>query len=227
MIEPIFEPLEQLLEEHFDRPFDSQPNALRERVTEAFYPLQWDELKPSGRRSLARQADARDAPSMQEQNAYFWQEGVQVSEVEQAIKELDLMRPQNVTEKLAKDIKMSELKAGLTNRPTPEPQAVPVAPVSASGGVVTNNAGRVNEGWVKLARERAVQIIERQRERDLYPSQENLGDEIAKEFRADGTVGTDGKPLSGGTIKRHALKGISSAKVKQLSTQTGRGKQGK
>jgi len=37
-------------------------------------------------------------------------------------------------------------------------------------------------------------------------------------------MGADGKPLSGATIKRHALKGISSAQDKQLSTSPRRGK---
>lgn len=162
MSESIFEPLEQLLEEHFDGPFDSQPNALRERVTEAFYPLQWDELAPSGRRSLARQADARDAPSMQEQNDFFWQEAVQVSEVEQAINEWDLMRPQNVAEKLAKDSKLDELKARLsrlqalsgmpafqvtnwqtlTTRLTPEPQTA--AAVLADAATVRETLQTIN-----------------------------------------------------------------------------------
>lgn len=87
-------------------------------------------------------------------------------------------------------------------------------------------AAMVEDGkvWVNKARELAAEIIKRQRSNDLYPSQQNLGDEIASKFRADGIVGADGKPLSGAYIKRHALKGISSAQGKQLSTRTGRGK---
>lgn len=81
--------------------------------------------------------------------------------------------------------------------------------------------------WVIKSQKRAIEIIERQRRRDLYPSQVNISDEICKEFRAEGVTGAGGKPLSGGTIKRHGLKGISSAQGKQLSTQTGRGKRGK
>jgi hypothetical protein len=86
---------------------------------------------------------------------------------------------------------------------------------------------RVNgHEWQKKAQDRAVEIIERQRKKDLYPSQIDIADEIAKEFRRPGVeiVGADGKPLSGAYIKRHALRGISSAKGKQLSTRTGRGK---
>jgi hypothetical protein len=81
--------------------------------------------------------------------------------------------------------------------------------------------------WIEKARSRATEIIKRQRAKGLYPSQVNLSEEIAKAFRAEGIMGTDGKAISGAYIKRHALKGISSAQAKQLSIQTGRSKQGK
>jgi hypothetical protein len=74
----------------------------------------------------------------------------------------------------------------------------------------------------KIARE----IITRQRKRDLYPSQVNIADEIAQNFRKRGLHGTGGKPISSGTIKRWALKGITSQQVKQLSTAITRGKRG-
>ena len=80
------------------------------------------------------------------------------------------------------------------------------------------------EEWQEKARARAIEIIKRQREKDLYPNQISIADEIAREFRATHIVGVDGKPLSGATIKRHALKGISSAQGKQLSTTISRGK---
>ena len=91
----------------------------------------------------------------------------------------------------------------------------PVGAVSASDGV---------EPWKEKAQVRAFEIIKRDKEKDLYPSQDDIADEIAKQFRKDGLTGADGKPLSGATIKRHALKGISSAIGKQLSTTIGRGK---
>ncbi|BDT72255.1 hypothetical protein os4_17920 [Comamonadaceae bacterium OS-4] len=83
------------------------------------------------------------------------------------------------------------------------------------------------EQWISKARQRAGEIIERQRAKDLYPSQLDIADEIAKEFRAAGILGAEGKPLSGEYIKRHALKGITSAVIKQLSTQTGQSKRSK
>jgi hypothetical protein len=78
--------------------------------------------------------------------------------------------------------------------------------------------------WKQRADTRAVEIIERDRARDLYPSKENIADEIAREFRTAGVMGAGGKPLAGSYIKRHALRGISSEQGRQLSTATRRGK---
>jgi hypothetical protein len=75
-----------------------------------------------------------------------------------------------------------------------------------------------------MAQKRAIEIIARQKTKDLYPSQVDIADEIAREFRASGVVGKDGKPLSGAYIKRHALGGISSAEGKRLSTSIREGK---
>ena len=94
-----------------------------------------------------------------------------------------------------------------------QPQALPVADSADDG-----------EAWKAKARERADEIIKRQRAKDLHPSQEDIADEIAREFRADGVMGAGGKPLTGAYIKRHALKGISSAQNRQLSTSIRRGK---
>lgn len=104
---------------------------------------------------------------------------------------------------------------GDVKRPESEsPQDTTPSPASAGN----------DDAWKLKARDRAVEIIERQRVKDLYPSQEIIAAEIAKEFRAAELVGADGKPLSGATIKRHALSGISSAKGKQMSTSIRRGK---
>ncbi len=80
--------------------------------------------------------------------------------------------------------------------------------------------GRAHDGeeWKEQARQRAREIIARQKAKDLYPSQEDIACEIAREFRAAG------KPLTGAYIKRHALKGISSATGRKFSTQILKGK---
>lgn len=83
-----------------------------------------------------------------------------------------------------------------------------------------------DDSWGELARAEAGRIIKRQADRDLYPSQQSIADEIAADFRKrkPPIVGADGKPLAGSTIKRHALNGISSATKKAQSTSIKRGK---
>ena len=107
------------------------------------------------------------------------------------------------------------LREGLLNKPSAPDTPVSAITASTLGGVET---------WKEEARVRAFEIIERDRRKSLYPSQELIADEIAKDFRRDGVRGAGGKPLTGAYIKRHALKGISSAEVKQLSIENCRGK---
>lgn len=78
---------------------------------------------------------------------------------------------------------------------------------NGSGPVVQS---RTRGDWGQNAQDRARSIIERQRLRDLFPSQNDIANEIAREFRVSGVVGSNGKPLTGAYIKRHALRGISS-----------------
>ena len=94
-------------------------------------------------------------------------------------------------------------------------ELAPLVAVVASGG---------DKAWIEKARQRACQIIKRDGLKDLYPSRVNIADEVAREFRRDGVMGTAGKPLTGAYIKRHALEGISSAQGKQSSTAISRSK---
>ncbi|HNN88437.1 MAG TPA: hypothetical protein PKN26_03180 [Giesbergeria sp.] len=103
----------------------------------------------------------------------------------------------------------------------PEPQA---EPGSARPAPVKDVSADDGEKWKQKARQRADEIIKRQRAKDLHPSQEAIADEIAIEFRQACIVGAGRKPLTGAYIKRHALKGISSAQNRQLSTSVRRGK---
>jgi hypothetical protein len=59
-----------------------------------------------------------------------------------------------------------------------------------------------DDAWRELAQVEAQKIIKRQADRDLYPSQESIADEIAADFRkrVPRIVGADGKPLSGPTM---------------------------
>jgi hypothetical protein len=88
----------------------------------------------------------------------------------------------------------------------------------------THRAPASNEALFEQARKSAIELIESYRKRDLYPNLETIADQVANEFRKSGLTGAMGKPVTGAYLKRHALKGISSATVKQLSTAKRRGK---
>ena len=96
----------------------------------------------------------------------------------------------------------------------PQPDAAPAAPVVQA------------TDWRELARNSAWEIIERDLKKNLYPSQTDIADEIAKKFcnSTPKIVGAAKKPLTGAYIKRHALKGVSSEQGRQLSTSCNRGK---
>lgn len=92
----------------------------------------------------------------------------------------------------------------------------------SSGAPASTNA--TEPAWKAQACQRAEEIIQRQRVNDWFPSQLHIADEIAREFRAAGITGLNGKPLTGSYIKRHALRGISSAQAKLQSTKPRRSK---
>lgn len=108
--------------------------------------------------------------------------------------------------------------------PLPPLRAKTLDKTATPGRAMLNSRPAESEAWKAKAQERARAIIKRQRAKDLYPSQADIADEIAREFRVAGVLGAGGKPLTGAYIKRHALAGISSAQVKQMSTSTRRGK---
>lgn len=81
-----------------------------------------------------------------------------------------------------------------------------------------------SDDWHEAAREQAAHIVTRDRARNLFPSQELIADEIARDWRNRGITGKDGKALSAATIKRHALKGVTIGAPPRRATQGKRGK---
>ncbi len=114
----------------------------------------------------------------------------------------------------------SMAKAYSETAPPGSRQAATPDPAPAEAQAVTQAA----PAWREQAQEQAKTIIKRQKARDLYPSQMDIADEVAKTLRAKRMFGDKGKPLPGAYIKRHALKGISSAASKLQSTGIHRGK---
>lgn len=80
------------------------------------------------------------------------------------------------------------------------------------------------QSWVDEARAVAIAFAADQAAKDLYPPQDVIADYAAATLRKRGIVGASGKPVSGATVKRHALKGISSQGGKLRAVEGKRGK---
>lgn len=103
-------------------------------------------------------------------------------------------------------------------------QAAGIVPTQPAASAAQPSATAAPAEWMTKAQAEARHIIQRQAARNLFPSQQDIADEVAAALRNRGIFGADGKPLTGATVKRHALKGISSAGKKAQSTVPSRGK---
>lgn len=228
-----FVPLEKTLAPYFGLPIEQLPDVFASLVEKEYDLFPWETLSPGQRRDLAQQKDMQGNPELAGMRTFYWEQAVRVQELRTQMevvksKATPLMSEYQLQQQALRDLE-AELRrveeARWPGHATEDVAHVEVA-VAASAPLVTDKPGAaaVEEGWKEQARTRAQVIIKRQRERDLYPSQQNVADEVAREFRQEGIFGADGKPLSGSYIKRHALLGISSAQGKKLSTSLGRGK---
>jgi hypothetical protein len=75
--------------------------------------------------------------------------------------------------------------------------------------------------WVEEARQIAFAHRKHLLAMDLYPSMDTIANHTAKQLRARGIFGTQGKPLTSATIRRHALVGMSTQqdKLKAIEKQ--------
>lgn len=112
---PPFKPLTEIIEQHITGRFEEMPVDLRERVAQAFFPMpDWDQLAPSGRRSLAQQADIRHDPALEPEHAYWWQLSCKELQVESEIKRWELMSDHGIpSEALTKKLELSALRINL------------------------------------------------------------------------------------------------------------------
>lgn len=199
-----------------------QTVAGRNRTFEQLIAIELAELQ--GQREAQHDLDearARGAASVQDAKYILaWEFSNPIDDKESELNKLLALTPVTVAESEYKTRKVDELRSQI--KELERQYAVIFAPAQTPAPVEPASDGPAE--WVDSARNRATEIIQRQKNLDLYPNQITIADEIAREFRKSGVVGADGKPLSGATIKRHALKGISSAQGKQLSTTIRRGK---
>ena len=91
--------LTSVLEGWFDTPFDGLPGEQWHRVKTDFWPMPWDELSPSQRRSVATQWDYSHAPETEDERKQWWELFCMKDAVQREIREWETLKPQSITEK--------------------------------------------------------------------------------------------------------------------------------
>lgn len=94
-------------------------------------------------------------------------------------------------------------------------------------GLLESHKEKIVPDWIPEARNLAKDYMQQQLARDFHPPQVHIADWVAKQLRNKKIYGRQGKPISGSTIKRHALVGISTHHDKLRSIEKQWGKQGK
>ncbi len=105
-----FEPLSTALEAWFDVRLQDLPSALRRRVKDEFFPLEWEQLAPSQRRSVAAQSDSRNDPALEAERQYWGRLRVQLSELEGEIERWQAIPAPTIGDMTVKEAKLDELK---------------------------------------------------------------------------------------------------------------------
>lgn len=82
-----------------------------------------------------------------------------------------------------------------------------LASQSMSKSPSSQTAAGVTDDWKDAARAIAMEYIERHRKRDLFPSQPDVCEHVAKILRGKKMYGPQGTPLSAAYIQRNAIQG--------------------
>jgi len=104
---------------------------------------------------------------------------------------------------------------------------LPLRPSQQAQAKRTRRAGADHAdstNWKVVAQQLARELIAERGRMDLYPSQQDVSDYVAKRMRENGDVGPMGKPLTAAYIKRHALAGIFSNGSKRQLQKARQGK---
>lgn len=105
--------LSSRLEEWFDEPLESLPENLREQIRRDFVPLEWNELAPEQRHSIATQVDNQHNPKALAEFNKSFELNCQIIKVEREIRELELLSALTPLERESKRRQLDELKTEL------------------------------------------------------------------------------------------------------------------
>lgn len=208
-----YEPLNELIGPHIEKHENELPEEIKGRVGNAFSPFHWEDLTPSQRCSLALQHDAQHDPAMAEENAYWFNLGVQIDEVERKIEAFQLMGHQVVpTEAIAQENRINALKNDLEDLKMrwDIPFSKPVSPDAATAFPIETPA---LPEWIIKAREFADAIAQQQFCSGIRKiSARDISRPVARRLeqgelgKPDIYSGTQG-PRSEGSVRNRALKG--------------------
>ncbi len=115
------------------------PKALRDRVTQAFFPLVWDQLAPSQREQLAVQLDAAADPSQAQVRQHWWDHFVEIGDVKRQIATWENVATPTAQDLIRQQTELEELKERLARL---EAQGGPRAPAKPKRQAVLAERGR-------------------------------------------------------------------------------------
>lgn len=108
-----FDALSLALEDWFDRPLCDQPEALRQRVQQEFFPMPWDQLSADQRRSVALQLDYQHDPATEQDQKFWWDFFERVDSLKKRVAEWEAVATPTAAELATKEGRLAELKQEL------------------------------------------------------------------------------------------------------------------
>jgi hypothetical protein len=110
-----FEALTLAFEDWFDTPLCDLPAPLRQRVEQEFFPMPWDTLSASQRRSVSLQLDYRLDPATQQGQKFWWDFFERVDELKKEVAEWETVAAPTAAELALKEARLTELKQKLSH----------------------------------------------------------------------------------------------------------------
>lgn len=108
-----FDPLTLALDSWFDRPLIELPDALRQRVTQEFFPLPWEQLTTDHRRKVALQLDYQNDPATEKERRFWWDFFQRADELKKHIAEWEAVATPTAAELAKKETRLAELQQDL------------------------------------------------------------------------------------------------------------------
>jgi len=110
-----YKSLELALKGWLDKDQRKLPKKLRQRISNDFFPLTWDNLAPEQRLSIAQQWDYQHNPAMEDDQDGWWDYVEHRDAIKQQIKEWENVNTPTANDLAKQEARLQELKKELTN----------------------------------------------------------------------------------------------------------------